>query len=508
MGREKTAPDPNIPTISTTLPEYREFIDELRKKITDLVGESSKQTTYTLNQLIDDLKIILTPEVMEQFRIYEHDQSHVKIRSVNGQPMLYQAGLHAQKRHVTDTLENILFNESVQHFPHVIRGLGEFTGVAELPELSWEYSLVATSVSIAGIEELLSRNRVVTTGKISPQLYEYTTALKFVGGERDVVERFAQTVIRDREVMQNKGRYTRRSLTQGDQVVLDSTRHNWTATNFLDFIYKCCSDLRKTDFETGLELHERLKTAGDTVVRGNPTRPGQSQSYSMSITRKMARYVAGGDPVYDLFAGRDIADFRLLEPIMGRYLYKLNPSPRAWTGRIHAHDFANSGGAHHYMVGQSPKPLPEKPELRAEEIKYRKFIREVAKGIVNETTERARKQSMPPHMEFLIPVKCVAEDGTEFEIVKARQFWTPSGFRASQTREGISHIDYKAALIKYMLIKDTDDVQKKAMPTLALYAFFSGLVPGWPGLLEPDLVPLAQQVYNAGVAQLSAKLRK
>ena len=489
MAKKKGRRDNIIPTFSAIDPDYLAKVESLRKRITDYYEKiKGGPEKYEVPELVKLLKEVISVQDMEELRGFEYRQSQVRISTINGHPMSYQSGSHVQRRNLTDTLENVLFTEFAQYLPYVERGIQDFLCI-EPCQVNWKYTHVASSVSIDGIRQLVGKNETVRAGRISSQFHEYPTNMGVVGPSQDVVKRLLEIVIRDREIMRNKRMYTERTEEQSCHVVLDSTRHCWTATNLWEIYQQMEPELktrglvqRTIKFDTHLEVHSRLKTAGELLIRGKPIRPEQAQPLSHSYARKYAAYLAGGrDDVYDLLAGRTIGDFRLFEPVMGRYMYAVNSNPDTWRGRINGHDFKDAkheSSVRDLIIGESK---PREP--------YGRFLRRIADDVVFEKTKsvRAQKEYIPPHIEVLVPVNGMTEDGTAFEMVVARQWWSPEGFTVSQKRDGISHNFYKAQQMRELLNKETN-------ATMAIYAFVCGLVFGYPGLLEADQMPLVEQL--------------
>ncbi|HLD18812.1 MAG TPA: hypothetical protein VJB90_02280 [Candidatus Nanoarchaeia archaeon] len=487
MGRKTTKKDTQIPTVSVLLPELKDHIYDLRKRIEkayhDLFEEEGADPD--LSRLIQALTGVISKEDMTTWQQLEHQQSHVRLKTINGHPMLYQPGPRRQR--APDTLENILLNETAQYFRCVEDGLQNFFCMEETPELNWRYVHVSSSVSIEGIRRLMARNKVANYEEISGQLHEAVTGIKMAGNTNEVIEDMPNIVIRDRDVMRYRWKFSVKTMTQMGETTNDATRHGFE-TDLSDYRDKHADSLKKKGvrgFNPVLELHARLKTAGDVVFKGTALHPGQSWSHSYG--QKVAELMAGKrESVYDLYAGRTVADFRLFQPVMGCYMHDINPDADAWRGRVIAHDFQDRDKAREYIIGHS---RPKSDEW--------KFLNIVAQNIVFEKSrsQKAEREYIPPHIEVLVPLYCTTEDGTEIEMVVARQWWSPSGFDASQKRTGVSHTDYKAIRYREML----REMDKK---TLAVYALVCGLVEGYPGLLEPNLVPLAEQIYIQGQNRL------
>ncbi|MEK6967932.1 MAG: hypothetical protein AABX51_04855 [Nanoarchaeota archaeon] len=493
--KRKTVPKPDIPTFSTALPEYGKIVGDIRKKLDDYFTRSKdKLPRMNLTQIIETLKDLISPADFIAMREYEIQQSQVRIATINDHEMLYQPSTHSRIRTRTDALENVLFNEFAQHLPYAEAGIQIALGLAQSPSINWRYSNVASTISVDGLTGILAKNENIGRKKICQQLYEYEVASRIVGDSQTVISKLPNTVLRDRDILRQRQRYTLRGSSQGGNVVLDSTRHCWTAENLDEIIneapvrgYAKKGWRHNFDkFDPVFEVHDRLKTAGDLVLRGHAIWPGQVLGHGYAI--KFARYLAGEKKdINDLLAGRDIGDFRFMEPVMGKYMFDLNSNPEFWKGRVIAHDFKDERIPRQHMIGKNDQNT-----------EYVKFLRAVAHDMIMENSPTGESMNKPPHMEFLIPVVCVTESGEQFEMVKARQWWNPSYFHSSQTREGVTHTDYKGSQIDYIL-------KKESKKTMAVYAFICGLVEGYPGLVEPQQIPLVSEIFRISQERLDGR---
>ncbi len=499
--------DFHIPTYPALLPEYSEFMENLRRStlsfLGGLRGGPKQYTVVELTQLLSD---IITADVLHQIRAFEFEQSQTRIIEINGRKMRFQSTPGATRRR-TDTMENILFNEFVQYLDYVEKGLEQYCGDSGR-NVSWRYRNVGSSVSIDGIASAL-RNEYAGQRKISYQLHEYNIRGSTPAGTTDNIRRRLEgIVLRDSRVMKQRDQFTVKGPHQlgtvkDGLIVLDSTRHTFYTQ---DLQYTPPPAKRKKfsrrppttqPVPIPFELHERVKSTGDVIVRGVALNPGQVGGFTDA--RKIARYLTQhqeGTPgamdfkepwYFDRLGGRTQAPYELQRVIKFPYLHAITKemglNPDFWYGRLRAHDFVSSEEARRQMLG-NPALQPELEE----------FTQRLAGFLIHERSERGTRERLPDHYEEHIPLFITLADGRTTVMNKVRQWYSPTSFYANTTRKGISHPDYRGHQI-------SDIVKEQPPQTVAVIGIIAGVAPGYEGcgLVEPAQIPLLRASYEAAV---------
>ncbi len=467
----------SITPFSTPLPEYFEFVENLRSRIIKGIAEIKSQGIESTPQayaIALKEQGIITAEDMQKLRHFEYRQTRVNANGIDN---------FSGK---ADTLESILIAKTFELANHTQHGIALALNLGQDPTLQFKYELVGGSVSPSGLERVL-RNPVVSPKRIAKQLWEVPIYEKDVNATlQDLSERGENIIIFDEEVNSSRQIITPKSPAQEGETILELTRHNFIAAN-LPQLYSLfeskVEELSKQGrgahkISSDVQIHARLKAGA-----------GISHSYA----QKYASLLTGDrrDSIYDLFAMRLVADETLVPHILSSYLYGINQNPEYWRGRIIAHDYGSSINEAKSMLTRG---------LRADE--HIEFMNAISENMsVEGSANRAHER--PRHLEILVSADGIMGRQKEpYKTTIALQVITPPIFQSYETRRGIAHEEYKAGQI-------SNFVREASPETLAVYSIICGITgwDSWQGILDTEQVPIAKTIYEASSKRLEINRR-